>query len=431
MLDIFQFGAIYAPTPEISTLIEDISMQEECAAYISPIGEYHPLFTFTSFKLIIFPDPPISTSVILALYTSFHQGQTVKSWCIEHQASLSGVDIRRFVTFGVIKGFLYRVHKYPVHLAATSAAAGFGVGGGAGEGKKIGGDGVVTTGKTSANDRRWVSFAGDASSSATGKNTKKKKKEQKGAIGRGSRFRVGSLIRKTVKEEDEEEDGDEDGDGRTYRPTHVSPSPSSSSSSISSRSNTHDHNRRRRRPKKEIDDNDDDNGEREEEEQRQVQRRLWKFLNGGHCLDEICTELGMSEKDVLKRIRSRFPSPPPPSAPQIPRSNSSSLPLPPHSDSSASASAGIGVGIGEANDRMVPPSSSSSLSYPFVDRHRSRGGVGGRGRSEKERLGSGRRGGEELILGSNSVIGGTGPTAGIGVGVGVGAGVEMVQIVHR
>jgi hypothetical protein len=24
------------------------------------------------------------------------------------------IDIRRFVSFGVIKGFLYRVHKYPI-----------------------------------------------------------------------------------------------------------------------------------------------------------------------------------------------------------------------------------------------------------------------------------------------------------------------------
>ena len=421
MLDIFQFGAIYAPTPEISTLLEDISMQQECAAYISPIGECHPLLSLTIpfplLKSVFFLDPPLSTSVILGLYTSFHQGQTVKSWCIEHQASLSGVDIRRFVTFGVIKGFLYRVHKYPVHLTATSAAAGSGVGAGAGGGKKNGG-GVVTTGKTSVNDRRSLLFAGDASSTG-----KKKEKKKKGAISRGSRFRVGSLIRKTVKEEDEDDNGDkEDGDDRILRPTRVSSSSSSSSSSslISSRSNTRDHHRRRQRPKKEIDDHDDDNQEREEEERRQVQSRLWTFLNGGHCLDEICTELGMSEKDVLNRIRAGFPSPPPPSsATQIPRFNSSSLPPP-----RFSFSAGAGAGAGEVNDGII--SSSSSL-YPSLDRHRSRGGEGGRRRSEKERVASVRRGGEELIMESSNHLttGGTGPTSGIGVGV------EMIQIIHR
>ena len=27
---------------------------------------------------------------------------------------LGGIDVRRFISFGVIKGFLYRVHQYPI-----------------------------------------------------------------------------------------------------------------------------------------------------------------------------------------------------------------------------------------------------------------------------------------------------------------------------
>ncbi len=41
MLDVFQFSAIYAPTAEISTLIEDKTMQQECASYISMLGQLH------------------------------------------------------------------------------------------------------------------------------------------------------------------------------------------------------------------------------------------------------------------------------------------------------------------------------------------------------------------------------------------------------
>lgn len=49
---------------------------------------------------------------IVELYASLKQGQSVKQWYAQHSRELSNVDIRRFITFGVIKGFLYRVHKY-------------------------------------------------------------------------------------------------------------------------------------------------------------------------------------------------------------------------------------------------------------------------------------------------------------------------------
>lgn len=49
---------------------------------------------------------------IVELYASLKQGQSVKQWYLQHSRELANIDIRRFITFGVIKGFLYRVHKY-------------------------------------------------------------------------------------------------------------------------------------------------------------------------------------------------------------------------------------------------------------------------------------------------------------------------------
>lgn len=49
---------------------------------------------------------------IIELYASLKQGQSVKQWYSQHSRELANIDIRRFITFGVIKGFLYRVHKY-------------------------------------------------------------------------------------------------------------------------------------------------------------------------------------------------------------------------------------------------------------------------------------------------------------------------------
>lgn len=57
--------------------------------------------------------PEIVDGVALVeLYASLKQGQSVKQWYAAHSRSLANIDIRRFITFGVIKGFLYRVHKY-------------------------------------------------------------------------------------------------------------------------------------------------------------------------------------------------------------------------------------------------------------------------------------------------------------------------------
>ncbi|KAF3393909.1 hypothetical protein F1880_005030 [Penicillium rolfsii] len=49
---------------------------------------------------------------IVELYAALKQGQSVKQWYSQHSRELANIDIRRFITFGVIKGFLYRVHKY-------------------------------------------------------------------------------------------------------------------------------------------------------------------------------------------------------------------------------------------------------------------------------------------------------------------------------
>ncbi|KAJ5964190.1 Nitrogen permease regulator 2 [Penicillium vulpinum] len=57
---------------------------------------------------------------LVELYAGLKQGQSVKQWYAAHSRSLANIDIRRFITFGVIKGFLYRVHKY---ACATSQPA--------------------------------------------------------------------------------------------------------------------------------------------------------------------------------------------------------------------------------------------------------------------------------------------------------------------
>lgn len=60
--------------------------------------------------------PLQSWPTLLHLYSRFKAGKTVDIWIEENGVSESGIDVRRFVTFGVIKGFLRRIHRWPVLL---------------------------------------------------------------------------------------------------------------------------------------------------------------------------------------------------------------------------------------------------------------------------------------------------------------------------
>ncbi|KAJ6125339.1 Nitrogen permease regulator 2 [Penicillium samsonianum] len=172
ILDIFSFSAIYAPTAQFNTTIgSDEAMQLECARYVNvrfaphpPTGPSSPLpptlvptaspnsstgtaalsssltdpassltreesrFDAEEIWPLLGPEENPSTSPttpntlhkpaivdgvgLVELYASLKQGQSVKQWYAAHSRSLANIDIRRFITFGVIKGFLYRVHKY-------------------------------------------------------------------------------------------------------------------------------------------------------------------------------------------------------------------------------------------------------------------------------------------------------------------------------
>ena len=165
LLDIFSFGAIYAPTAEISGFIVDDDVKEECIRYvrtprlrmgsaaskstvvrsesgrsrdergsISSPASQHSETASSAIHISDFDAEEqkdeeeegeeedewhIEHETLIALYTSLRQGLSLKSWVLDNLDSLQGIDIRRFITFGIIKGFLYRVHKYAY---ATSTA---------------------------------------------------------------------------------------------------------------------------------------------------------------------------------------------------------------------------------------------------------------------------------------------------------------------
>ncbi|TDZ20263.1 Nitrogen permease regulator 2-like protein [Colletotrichum orbiculare MAFF 240422] len=111
LLDMFFFGSCYAPRPGVHDFVADRDgIVDECAAYVC-----------------IHARQRVSSFMLIKLMTSFCVGKSVTEWLRGHQEAgfdvLRYVDVRRLVQFGVIKGCLYRVHKYVVSKQYLAALA--------------------------------------------------------------------------------------------------------------------------------------------------------------------------------------------------------------------------------------------------------------------------------------------------------------------
>lgn len=144
LLDMFLFGACYAPRPGIHDFVANVGgMVDECANYVCAGGA-----VVVSGKSMdegsygqggsgngaggspTSLDPGhhrLSNYLLIKLMTTFCVGKTVAEWLKLHMDAgldvLRFVDVRRLVQFGVIKGCLYRVHKHVVSKQYLAALA--------------------------------------------------------------------------------------------------------------------------------------------------------------------------------------------------------------------------------------------------------------------------------------------------------------------
>ncbi|WFC93726.1 Nitrogen permease regulator 2 [Malassezia brasiliensis] len=102
LIDIFQFSNMYAVRPQMARMLDDKAMGPECAAYVT-LPHQEPL-----------PAPDL-----WRMYSKLEPGRTLYEWADELGECAQRVDIRRFVTFGIIKGFLRRIHRYPTLVYAS------------------------------------------------------------------------------------------------------------------------------------------------------------------------------------------------------------------------------------------------------------------------------------------------------------------------
>lgn len=155
LLDMFFFSSCYAPRPGIHDFVANRDgLVDECAGYVcvsAPPPPGAPTSTSTStatrpatvrssthlssLSLASASKPGagsssstsdgaaigpqrVSNYQLIKLMTTFCVGRSVMEWIKLHQDAgfnvLQHVDVRRLVQFGVIKGLLFRVHKYVV-----------------------------------------------------------------------------------------------------------------------------------------------------------------------------------------------------------------------------------------------------------------------------------------------------------------------------
>ncbi|KAG7843517.1 hypothetical protein KL942_000613 [Ogataea angusta] len=170
VLDVFQFSNCYAPTSQICNFLRDPIMASECQGYvISSTGTFGNLPLQRSQDIGLNQDmenasthssllgnersqmhdsqhsfspktnsyqnlksiqkttfvPLPSKATLFYLYRSMNQNLTLRQWHSENSKLLAHIDIRRFVTFGVLRGIIYRVRTYPVSNK-TSTSIDFG-----------------------------------------------------------------------------------------------------------------------------------------------------------------------------------------------------------------------------------------------------------------------------------------------------------------
>ncbi|KAJ1657845.1 Nitrogen permease regulator 2 [Dispira simplex] len=103
VVDVFKFSNIYALRPDVVRTIQKTVNPDEFVAYV----------TYPETKPATFQD-------IIRFYFNLKPGLTVSRWMEKTNIVSFNVDVRRFIIFGMVKGLIYRIHKYPISMQPAS-----------------------------------------------------------------------------------------------------------------------------------------------------------------------------------------------------------------------------------------------------------------------------------------------------------------------
>ncbi len=127
LIDIFQFSNIYVATEAFFAFARHTALQQECQRFVAKQAaggeeeeEAQPLLP--------------NVEDVLRLYSACRPETTLAEVLLAHKEKMERIDPRRLVTFGVVYGFLRRVHRYPVYLKGGGGGGGGSNGSGADHG---------------------------------------------------------------------------------------------------------------------------------------------------------------------------------------------------------------------------------------------------------------------------------------------------------
>ncbi|KFM61099.1 Nitrogen permease regulator 2-like protein, partial [Stegodyphus mimosarum] len=100
LIPIFMYSNIYTPTPKLNELAESCRLQDECMNYVARQGCHRPSFRS-----------------IFTLYCQLTPETSVKTLCLRNNPRASGIDERKLIQFGLMKGIIRQLQKYPIQLA--------------------------------------------------------------------------------------------------------------------------------------------------------------------------------------------------------------------------------------------------------------------------------------------------------------------------
>ncbi|XP_023290819.1 GATOR complex protein NPRL2 isoform X2 [Orussus abietinus] len=100
LIPIFQYSNVYATTPKLKKLADDSELQRKCIAYASKSRTQ-----------------PAYLRDIYRMYASMTHGNSMRDLCQRLNPQTLRINERRLVQFGLIKGLIRRVYKYPIHIS--------------------------------------------------------------------------------------------------------------------------------------------------------------------------------------------------------------------------------------------------------------------------------------------------------------------------
>lgn len=106
IIPIFLYSNSYVATPRIGNLVESSELQEECLRFVARAPNSRPQFR-----------------AVFQFYCSMTPGVTVRDLCIRLNPSNNGIDERKLVRFGSLKGLIRRLYKYPILADVTDSAS--------------------------------------------------------------------------------------------------------------------------------------------------------------------------------------------------------------------------------------------------------------------------------------------------------------------